>query len=52
MGEAEEDHDGLASEIFQMARLAIVIGEIDRLAVVRAGDVGALELRAAVAACG
>ena len=52
MGEAEKHHHCLAAEIFQMARLAVVIGEIDRFAVVRAGDVGALELRAAVAACG
>jgi len=50
VGETEEQHDRLAAEILQPPRLAGVVGQLERVSVGRAGDVGALELRTAVAA--
>src|SRR5207247_8611901 len=48
--EAEEQHHRLAAEVLEVTRLAVLVGELERPAVLDAGDVGALELRAGAVA--
>src|SRR5207245_8610397 len=50
--EAEEQHHRLAAEVLEVTRLAVLVGELERPAVLDAGDVGALELRAGAVAGG
>src|SRR6266513_699998 len=49
---AEREHHRLAAKVLEAAQLAVLVGELEPPAVLGAGDVGALELRAGAVAGG